>query len=400
MAETVARSLENNRHLVVEAGTGLGKTIAYLLPAAVYASQNQKRIVVSTYTLNLQQQIIEKDLPLLNAVLPFEFTAVLVKGRGNYLCFRRLARAISRVQSLFVDPDVIGTLEKIRQWGKANSDGSLSEIDFRVPGWLWNQVSSEQGNCLGKRCVFFDRCHYWRARRRMQHANILVVNHALLFSELAAQREGIALLGKYDCAIIDEAHNIENVAGEHFGIYLSEAQLYNTLNNLYHPKYQKGLLATIGASPAIEAVETAGRAAKELFSRLREMHQGRNGNEKPMPPNMVANPLTPALNTLAEEMRFVRSELGDEEDRFEFNNYRERLKELAGEVETFITQSKQPYTYWIESSGPAPEAESQRALILRAAPITVAQDLRETLFDRLKSVILTSATLSIGGAEG
>jgi ATP-dependent DNA helicase DinG len=400
MAEAVGSALATNKHLIVEAGTGLGKTLGYLLPAVLHASETGKRLLVSTYTINLQEQIVEKDLPLLNAILPCEFTAVLVKGRSHYLCLRRLARAIQKHQTLFLDPSVMNGLNQIRDWARENHDGTLAELPFRIPGWLWNQVSSEQGNCFGRRCVFFDRCHYWRARRRMQHANILVVNHALLFSELSAFQQGASILGKYDCAIIDEAHNIEHVASEHFGIYLSETQLYNLLNNLYHPNYKKGLLASLDAKTAIDAVEHSTRSAKDFFRRLRLAYHDDYNNGQALPPNLVENNLTAALKNVAEELRFIRADLTEEEDRFEVNNFRDRLLEMAEETEAFITQNREGYTYWLEAAGSAAEAEEKRMLILRAAPVTVAKDLRETLFDRLKSVVLTSATLSVGGTEG
>ncbi len=401
MAEAVAGALKNHRHLIAEAGTGLGKTLAYLLPAALHVSENRERLVISTYTLNLQQQIMEKDLPLLNAVLPAEFTAVLVKGRANYLCLRRLARAIEKVNSLFVDSTVMETLDKLRQWAKNNPEGSLSDLDFQVPGRLWNQVCSEQGNCLGKRCVFFDRCPFWKARRRMHHANILVVNHALLFSELAAHQQGIPLLGKYDLAVIDEAHNIENVASEHFGIYISEGKVNAVLNNLYNTKYHKGLLASLGTEESIRAVEAAARAAKEFFRRFREVFADlTNGSDRILPPNRIENNLSPVLNQLVEELKQVRSKAVEEEDRFEVNNSRDRLMELAKDIDELVMQTKPHYTYWLEGSNGGPEAEEPKSVALRAAPVTVAEPLRENLFNRLKSVILTSATLSVGGAEG
>jgi ATP-dependent DNA helicase DinG len=399
MAQAVAKAFATNRHLVIEAGTGLGKTMGYLLPAVLHATGSEEsRIVVSTFTINLQQQIIEKDLPLLKAILPYEFSAVLVKGRNHYLCLRRLAGVIKKHQSLFIDPAVMESLEQLRQWARTTGDGTLSDVRFKIPGWLWNQVSSEQGNCLGRKCPFYDRCHFWRARRRMMQANILVVNHALLFSELSAQQQGGSILGKYDYAVIDEAHNIENVASDHFGIHVSEVQLYNQLNNLYHPQYKRGLLASMDADEAIDAVQRAGRAAKEFFNRLRAAFKDDYNNGRALPPNITDNDVSPVLKSVAESLRVVRSRLSDEDDRFEITTVRERLEEMSGDIEKFITQSRDGYTYWLEAFGQ--ETAEDRHLTLRAAPVSVAQDLRETLFHRLRSVVLTSATLSVGGEEG
>lgn len=400
MAQTVGNALSSNKHLIVEAGTGLGKTLAYLLPATIHVAETGQRLVVSTYTINLQQQIIEKDLPLINAILPHEFTAVLVKGRSNYLCLRRLARAISKQQSLFIDPGLADLFEKLRVWAKDNPDATVSEIDERIPGWVWNQVSSEQGNCLGKRCVFFNRCPFWRSRRRMLNANILVVNHALLFSELSAHKEGVSLLGKYEHVIIDEAHNIENVASEHFGIAQNENLILRTLGDLYNTRYQKGLLIAMGAEEAIKVTEQATLAAKNFFQRLHDYSSSQQNNDQITGPLKEENTLTPALKRLANELRDVRTSLKEEEDRFEINNIRERILAMAGEIEDFVTQSRPEHTYWLETSGNSNDNEARRSITLRAAPISIGPSLRETLFDRLKSVVLTSATLSIGGEEG
>jgi ATP-dependent DNA helicase DinG len=400
MAQAVGNALSNNKHLIVEAGTGLGKTIGYLLPAAFHVAETGQRLVVSTYTINLQQQIIEKDLPLISSILPHEVSAVLVKGRSNYLCLRRLARAISKQQSLFIDPALADTFEKLRVWAQDHPDATVSDIDEKIPGWVWNQVSSEQGNCLNKRCPFFNRCPFWRSRRRMLNANMLIVNHALLFSELSAQKEGASLLGKYESVIIDEAHNIENVASDHFGIAQSETQVYRTLGELYNTKFQKGLLVSLNAGDAIKATQQATLAAKEFFQRLSDLCRLQQNNEQIVGPLREHNTLTPALKKLSNELRSVRSSLNEEEDRFEMNNFREQLETMASEIEDFITQSRLEHTYWLETTGGGNDNDSRRSLILRAAPISIGPCLRETLFDRLKSVILTSATLSVGGEEG
>ena len=400
MAQAVAGALNTNKHLIVEAGTGLGKTIGYLLPAAYHVVRNHQRLVVSTYTINLQQQIIEKDLPLINAILPYEFSAVLVKGRSNYLCLRRLARAIDKQQSLFIDPSLGNIFEKLRAWAKENPDATVSEIDQKIPGWVWNQVSSEQGNCLGKRCVFFHRCPFWRSRRRMLNANILVVNHALLFSELSAHKDGVSLLGKYDNVIIDEAHNIENVASEHFGIVINETQVYRILGELYNTRHQKGLLVAMGAQSAVKSTEQATLAARDFFQRINDYYQPQRNNDQIIGPLREQNTLTPALKNLSNELREVRISLTVEDDRFEINNFKERLLGLASEIEDFVTQSRPEHTYWLETSGNGYASDTKRTVTLRASPISIGPSLRETLFDRLKSVVLTSATLSVGGEEG
>ncbi|CAA9393611.1 MAG: DinG family ATP-dependent helicase YoaA, partial [uncultured Phycisphaerae bacterium] len=218
MAEAVAGSLRGGRHLLVEAGTGVGKSFAYLLPAIDYAVKHKKRVVVSTHTISLQEQLIDKDIPLLQAVYPDEFTAVLVKGRSNYLCQRRLEQTRQRQNVLFDVDRQLESLWTIEEWAQKTTDGSLADLPDVPQSGVWDKVCAEQGNCMGKRCRFYERCFWQSAKRRMQVGNILVVNHALFFSDLALRAAGVNYLPKYDAVILDEAHTVEDVAGQHFGL--------------------------------------------------------------------------------------------------------------------------------------------------------------------------------------
>jgi len=396
MARAVEQSFKKSRHLIVEAGTGVGKTLAYLLPAILHVARTSERLLISTHTIHLQEQIINKDMPLLNAVIPLEFTTVVAKGRGNYLCLRRLAHVLGRSETLFAQSDAGGILNYLLGWSTTASEGSLSDLDEPVPSWLWNQVCCEQGNCLGRRCVFFDRCFYWRARRRMQNANILIVNHALLFSDLAARQRGLSLLGKYDLAIIDEAHNIENVASDHFGLSIGKWQILGLLRALYHPKYRKGLLASLGAAPAIKVVEATSRSTESFFDQFTTIAEKSADLPGGNPSEATTNNLSPSLLEVAVELKRVRSSAADEDERFELTSIRDRLMELAGQLDEFCTRSRPEHAYWIENGSSIADAN----VTLRAAPVTISQPLRETLFDRLQAVTLTSATLSTGGKEG
>ena len=199
MAAAVAQALRQKRHLIVEAGTGTGKSFAYLVPTILATTEPQesesarcRRIVVSTHTISLQEQLLSQDLPLLNSVIPREFTAVLVKGRGNYLSLRRLGNALQRSRSLFYDSEEVDQLEHLGSWSRKTHDGSLSDLTFRPRGAVWDEVASDSGNCLGRNCPTHAECFYYRARRRAQHAQILVVNHALFFSDLALRQRAPA----------------------------------------------------------------------------------------------------------------------------------------------------------------------------------------------------------------
>src|SRR6185312_8806292 len=185
MAATVEAALRERHHLLVEAGTGVGKSFAYLLPAIDFAVRNKKRVVISTHTISLQEQLIEKDIPLLQAVYPDEFTAVLVKGRGNYLCKRRLGQTRQRQNTLFEDRRQLESLWTIEEWSQRTTDGSLADLPALPDPAVWDRVRAEHGNCLGKKCHFYNDCFWQAAKRRMQSGTLLIVNHALFFSDLA-----------------------------------------------------------------------------------------------------------------------------------------------------------------------------------------------------------------------
>src|SRR5262245_56745220 len=200
MAEAVERALVEGQHLIVEAGTGVGKSFAYLVPAIQYVAAEatpaprddedgeqqkpRKRIIISTHTISLQEQLLQKDLPLLRSVIPNEFTAVLVKGRGNYLSLRRMNLAAERSVSLFPEEAELRDLRQVIAWSKKTGDGSLSDLSFRPRPGVWDEVASDSSNCLGRKCPKYKDCFYFRARRRVFNAQILIVNHALFFSDL------------------------------------------------------------------------------------------------------------------------------------------------------------------------------------------------------------------------
>ena len=185
MARAVTSAIEQPGHLVVEAGTGVGKSFAYLVPAILAAVHDKKKVVVSTHTIALQEQLVNKDIPFLRSVMGEEFTAVLVKGRSNYISLRRLNVAIQRQDAIFQRVEESDQLATVRLWSKKTTDGSRADLTFRPFPSVWEAVQSEDGNCLGRQCPEHKDCFFYRARRRVQHANILIVNHALFATDLA-----------------------------------------------------------------------------------------------------------------------------------------------------------------------------------------------------------------------
>src|SRR4051812_7400664 len=253
MAMAVARALQKGEHLAVEAGTGVGKSLAYLIPAILYAKANRKKAIISTHTINLQEQLIEKDLPMLEQVLPVPFAFTMLKGRSNYLCTRRLNKAALQSTSLFTNSET-QELDRILEWAQTTSDGSLSDFEIEPDPKVWDLVCSERGLCSPKLCgpnsdfVKGGRpvCFYQRARARMGAADVLVVNHTLFFTLLGTvdedQRGGIIFSN--DFVVFDEAHTMEHVASKHIGLSVSSAQLRYSLNRLWNPTTNKGLLGT------------------------------------------------------------------------------------------------------------------------------------------------------------
>jgi ATP-dependent DNA helicase DinG len=356
--------------------------------------QRLKKIVVSTHTISLQEQLLHKDLPLLNAVIPLEFTAVLVKGRRNYVSLRRLDTALSRASSLFSTEEEMEQLRALRDWSKTTGDGSLSDLTFRPPGSVWDEAASDSGNCLGKKCPKYKDCFYYQARRRVFNTQILVVNHALFFSDLALRRAGASILPKYDAVIFDEAHTLEAVAADHLGLSVSSGQIQYILNKLYNDRSNKGLLVHHRCNEEQRQTLRCSQLADDFFRDIHNwLDEQSQTNGRVHTPEIVGNSLSPALVQLAAMLRQRSSNLKDEAQRQDFVSAYERLTALAGEIEVWLGQGIPEAVYWIDAS------LSRRArpqIKLEAAPIDVGPTLRKELFESTHSVILTSATLSVG----
>lgn len=417
MAAAVGAALAGGHHLIVEAGTGVGKSFAYLLPAIEFVTkQKPRRVVISTHTISLQEQLVEKDIPLLRAVYPDEFTAVLVKGRNNYLCQRRLEQARQRQTLLFDSDRLLESLWKVEEWAATTTGGSLADLpDLPMPA-VWNQVCAEHGNCLGKKCRHYEKCFWQAAKRRMQGGNLLVTNHALFFSDLALRMAGVQYLPKYDAVILDEAHTVEEVAGSHFGLKVSEPGVVHQLRTLYDPKRGRGMLSVHGslANDAIRDVVDCLPRAEAFFHRCLQWQQtqGRENGRLPRP-GFVQDDLSPKLRDLSLHLKAMLAGLPqeDEESVAELSSASEKVAILGQTIEAIVGQTLQDAVYWIEGAGRAGggrpgarpistshAAPPQRKLSLHAAPVDVADGLRRELFEKIRSVILTSATLCTGPA--
>jgi len=413
MAEAVEAAIRRPGHLVVEAGTGVGKSFAYLVPAILHAASKPggpgraaetsdpdaddappPRVVVSTHTISLQEQLIAKDIPFLKDVVPLKFSAVLVKGRGNYLSRRRLRNALGRMGSLFDRDEEADQLRRIRKWSKNTDDGSLSDLDFRPWPSVWDEVASDHGNCMGRRCPAYRECFYYEARSRVQQAQVLVVNHALFFSDLALRQSGASILPDYQVVVFDEAHTLEAVAGDHLGLRVTSAQVDYILRKLYNDHRNRGLLVHHGLGQAQQQVVDCYGRAERFFGAVDAWFHGQGGgNGRVRQPALVPNPLSEGLKQLAGTVRRDAKDVKKPEEKKDLTAAAERLTALAGGLDAWHRQQMEGAVYWVESTS----GRRGRRITLAAAPIDVGPILRERLFEKVPTVVMTSATLAAAG---
>lgn len=422
MAAAVSRTLANKSHLVVEAGTGVGKSFAYLVPAIHRAMASGETVVVATNTIALQEQLMRKDVPLLSRSLEEsgdperwggELRAVLAKGRGNYLSIRRLKLASGRQERLLPDAAGRRSLHVIEDWAYDTPDGSLATLPTLERPGIWDKVQSDSGNCMGRKCPTHEQCFYQNSRRELERANLIITNHALYFSDLAmrSRSEGtIGVLPKYDHVILDEAHMMEDVASDHFGLSLAEGRVSHLLTTLYHRKSGKGYLANLDLvdgdlqpiERAVRLINEADAASRAFFESLIALEQrglARGGRIREA--GVVENLLTPAMNGLATQLRRMRELTHEggkgEADRFELNAYRVRASEIADAAEALVNQTLEGCCYWVDIGGRTDRdgrPVRQRRVTLACSPIEVAPLLKEHLFGSDFSVVMTSATLA------
>src|SRR5271154_4627786 len=293
MAVAVARALEERQHLIVEAGTGVGKSLAYLIPSILFAVARRKKAVISTHTINLQEQLIDKDLPMLAKVLPVKFNFTMLKGRHNYLCTRRLEKAARQAGQLFTSPEA-EELRRIHEWSKKTEDGSLSDFEIEPDPKVWQQVCSERGLCSPKTCGHSSdfvkeggkACFFQQARSRILAADVLVLNHTLFFMHLGGLEEGVAggILFKNDFVVFDEAHTVEKVASRHIGLSVSSAQLRYGLQRLWNPQTNRGLLTVLRRGKETLVADVL-KEAEKFFTAVEEAGDKiageRAGSEEP-----------------------------------------------------------------------------------------------------------------------
>lgn len=432
MSRAVASAYNEGGIALTEAGTGTGKSIAYLTPAVLWSTRNRERTIVSTNTINLQEQLVGKDLPFLRKALGQPFRFALVKGRSNYVSIRR-ARLAAQQAQLLLDDGPQREVEAIIEWIGTTREGSLQDLPFQPSEEVWDEVVSDSDVCLRSRCPHFEACFYQRARRDASAAEILVVNHHLLFSDIAVRRAqdnytAPAVLPPYRRLILDEAHNLEEAATSHLGVNVSRRSLMRVLGRL--DRRGRGLLVTVEqrlaagerdllrddalafiASQVRPRVERARDAIGDFFAQLASLcarsDDGtvRLADDFTGDPAWVDGPATAletvllVLDELARSIQRLRERIGVDEQWAEVLT--EQIVEMQGaesrlrEASAGLRLALQPggsdeFVRWLERRGVAREPN----IAIRAAPVDLSAALREGLFERLNTVVLTSATLT------
>jgi len=402
MADEILKTLEDKKHLFIEAPTGVGKSFAYLVPAIYFAKKNEKKVIVSTYTINLQEQLLHKDIPFLQKVLPLEFKAGILKGRNNYLCPRRLAKAMETSNTLFETEEQLN-LERLYRWSKETIDGTRSDINFPLNDNVWSSVCSERGICTIKTCGSENtKCFYQRAKKELADSDVIIVNHHLfftLFDGVSEEREGY--LYNNDFVIFDEAHTVEQVATDHISPSLSREQMKYHLLRLYNQNKKKGFLLTLPSLHIQMKIQNLLDLNQQFFYSLRKNLFDNDKSEykkltsRIYEKNVAENILKPELDNLLNDLRALRPACKDDSQENELNEYIIRLSEFSYVLEDFIGQKKnekeKDFVYWVELSSMKPDSN----VSICSSPVDVSEYFRKNIFRENNSTILTSATLTI-----
>ena len=430
LAEHIALSFNDSELLLAEAGTGVGKSLAYLIPALIWSAKANERVVISTNTKNLQEQLFSRDIPLLKHVLDFPFRAVLLKGRGNYLCRSRWKRLNDR----YLSKDEKGLLLPVASWLNSTLTGDLSETGFfsaLLGSGLLEKINSDSPFCLGQRCKFRDNCFVNRVRKAAQHAHIIIVNHSLVFSDMASNG---GVLGTYSRLVFDEAHNIEKVATKFLGVILSYYRVRRLLNRLYtNTEGTQGQLAMLDEwiiekikgwpevepsrtiiQSAIEAVRnvrsSTGRLFEHLYGAVRidareepDSHEGKLRYYSDSPALFSCREdieqFNVSLSVLKESLEDVRMFLSDvpashleykEETILEIEELQIEVQGVLNDM-AFLVEASGDNVFWFEYN----ENSTFYSLKIQSAPLDIGAKLAVGLYDHMETVIMTSATLTV-----
>ncbi|HWA27018.1 MAG TPA: helicase C-terminal domain-containing protein [Lacunisphaera sp.] len=407
MAQAITTSLHGDAPLLFEAGTGVGKSLAYLIPGIIHAVEQGRQLIVSTHTISLQEQIEQKDLPICRRLFKADpagapyanFRSAVLVGKSNYLCPTRLSHALADRASLFADADY-AELQRIADWAQTTASGLRHELKPPPRPEVWDAVNADSSACSRKHCDC-EKCHYQRARARLRTAQVIIVNHALLFALInagGAREHGAGItrgvLFPDDFLVLDEAHTVPEVATENFGLSLSSYGVDRALKYLFNPKTKRGVLKKLGGPAGQQLVIDALDASKQFFdflaTRLLDQRAIVRVREEGVAEPVLDGPLGALERLLAKLADKLPPDTRDCEELLE---QKVRIKGLQAGLTEWLTLGDKGHVYWLERSG-----RKQTIVTLRSAPIDVAPELRKHLFGCNTSVVCTSATLAMGGS--
>ena len=437
MAKNIQRAINDNRKIIVEAGTGTGKTLAYLIPAIKWAIANKKKVIIATNTINLQEQLLLKDIPLAKSVIKDEFSYALVKGRTNYLC-KRLFTELSLGKSVDIETfsmEAREQIEYILKWGNKTKTGDKAELPFEVYPDVWELVQSTTELCLGKKCPFRKECFHMKTRMKKMEADILISNHHVFFSDLNVRAETdfdseYLILPRYDMVIFDEAHNIESVARSYFSVEVSKISFTRLLHRIYQKKSkkkkEKSALTRVEETIDEKYLEKTGdylellknmkseiyslqTIGDEYFDEIRKMFE--TNTEAPIRKSLNNFEMTKSnfLENLRAKKEFFQAKLAEflnlmmafnnvideEKDKnpevINFNNHLKIFKKYIDSFKFINNFSDDDYVYWLDINS------KRTNVVLTATPLNIAQKLSSVLFENLNRLVFASATIMANG---
>lgn len=403
MARAVAAAMESDEPLLFEAGTGVGKSLAYLVPGIIHAVDCGRQLIVSTHTISLQEQLEKSDLPKCRRLFKAtpelaryaDFSSAVLVGKANYLCTTRLASALKDRQDLLSGAEQ-SELQRIAEWSRTTTTGLRHEMKPRPGDDVWEHVCADSSACSKKYCDP-QQCFYQRAKKRCDSAHVLIVNHSLLFAlihlgEVMGQQHARGVVRANDFVVLDEAHTVPEVATQNFGLAISSFGLERMLRMLYNPKKGKGFLAKLGGEEVFLAVDECLDASQQFFAFLHDKLLATRPILRVRAAGVAEPWLDAPLAKLLAQLGRIESNLPEGKVRDELGDKMVRLATYRAGLSQFLNVADQSHVYWLELAG-----KRQAIVSLRSAPIDVAPKLRELLFSRGTSVVCASATLAMGG---
>lgn len=435
MAKHIEKGLNKEIKVIVEAGTGTGKTLAYLIPSIEWAIKNKKRVVISTNTINLQEQLLNKDIPIAKKVIQGDFKYILVKGRGNYLCNRKYSNIImgenSSIQD-FSDSQKV-QFNEIKKWGQKTEKGDKAELPFEVDASVWELFQSETDICAGNKCPYKGECFFLKSREEKKNADILITNHHMYFSDLAIRKEigfntEYSILPEYGMVVFDEAHNVEKVARDYFSYEASKYSFTKTMNQIFTVEGKKKNTGSLDIlqkyikshdidhrgilDKEIEDIKIKHKnlyiAGREYFNHIIEVFSnGQMGtftfrakkdemDNSPFLSSLIdfRERFTIEYNSYMRKVRELIKDIRDEEDENgninDFIKYTDRLESFFNNFRFINDFDDDEFIYWIEVNSRKGNSK------LVATPLKIDHELQKNLYMNLKQIVFTSATIAIG----